>query len=303
MLPQDKSPSATKNGSDSTQTSAAFSTGLAEGALATTTQTMTQTTPTPSKQDLSGTEQSQIFAAQGNLSGSTASPSTSAPVFVSGAALAAGIDHNSGNAGSNAGSDLLSNSQNSASQTSLGSNAAAMAEGAQATGTYNFASTLSALRATNGGSVGLPSVVDQVILQMNRSVKSGNDQMTLQLNPADLGKITVKLDFGSDGKVQGTVTADNPQTLSMLQKDSRSLERALQDAGLRADPGSLQFSLGGGEGNGGNQAGQTANNGGSNQDTAAGDGTIPAGDSAGLIDIGANAETYYLTPGGVNIQV
>src|ERR1700722_10668123 len=169
---------------------------------------------------------------------------------------------------------MLSGGRTPASQALFGSDAAVTAEGTQATGTYNFASTLSALRSTNGGSIGLPSVIDQVILQMNRNVKSGNDQMTLQLNPADLGKITVKLDFNADGKVQGTVTADNPQTLSMLQKDSRSLERALQDAGLRADPGSLQFNLSG-QGQGGGNAGQTANDGG-NQNLAPGNGTISA---------------------------
>jgi hypothetical protein len=174
------------------------------------------------------------------------------------------------------------------------------AEGIQATGTYNFASTLSAFRAANGGAAGLPSVVDQVILQMNRGVKGGNDQMSVQLQPADMGKITVKLDFGSDGQVRGTVTADNPKTLDILQKDSRSLERALQDAGLRADSGSLQFNLSGQN----NQAGQMANQGTKNT-TLAADGTISAEDmdNGALADINAAVETYYVTPTSVNIRV
>jgi flagellar hook-length control protein FliK len=197
-------------------------------------------------------------------------------------------------------SDTLSEGKTAASFNASTSNAVS-AEGAQASGTYNFASTLSAARALNGGTVGLPSVVDQVILQMNRNVKNGNDQMSLQLQPGDLGKITVKLNFGTDGKVQGMVTADNPQTLNMLQKDSRSLERALQDAGLRADPGSLQFSL---NGQSGQNSGQTAQNG--NQANGPGNGTVPADtslDGTGLVDISSIAETYYITPTGVNIQV
>jgi hypothetical protein len=89
----------------------------------------------------------------------------------------------------------------------------------------------------------------------------------------------------------------------MLQKDSRSLERALQDAGLRADPGSLQFNLGGqGESGSGNNTAQAGNGGGDSGLTAE-DGTLSAGDRAGLADIDATSETYYLTPGGVNIQV
>ena len=199
-------------------------------------------------------------------------------------------------------SDLMSGGGSRAAPPSIPSTPVT-AEGAQATGTYSFASTLSATRALNGGTVGLPSVVDQVILQMNRNVKNGNDQMSLQLHPADLGKITVKLSFGADGGVQGTVVADNPKTLEMLQKDSRSLERALQDAGLRTDPGSLQFSLGG---QSGNQSGQTALNN-KNQKDGAGDGTLSANnsleDTSGLVDLGAIAETYYITPNGVNISV
>ena len=203
----------------------------------------------------------------------------------------------------NAGSDFLSGGNGSSSSATLNANAnqSLTAEGAQATGTYNFASTLSAFRAANGGAMGLPSVIDQVILQMNRSVKNGNDQMSLQLQPGDLGKITVKLTFGDDGKVQGAVTADNPHTLEMLQKDSRSLERALQDAGLRADPGSLQFSLNSGQ-NG--NASQTAD--GQNTGDTVGNGTQTAGDTGDgstPVALGALAETYYITPTGVNIYV
>jgi flagellar hook-length control protein FliK len=174
------------------------------------------------------------------------------------------------------------------------------AAGVQATGTYNFASTLSAFRAANGGATGLPTAVEQVILQMNRNVKNGNDQMSVQLQPGDLGKITVKLDVSADGRVHGTVTADNPKTLDMLQKDSRSLERALQDAGLRTDPGSLQFNLGGQKNNGGT-TGQSAEN----PQAANGNGALSTTDANGedLVDIHTIPETYYLTPTGVNIRV
>jgi len=171
-------------------------------------------------------------------------------------------------------------------------------EGAQATGTYSFASTLSAFRAVNGGAAGLPSVVDQVVIHLNRGVKEGQSHVTVQLQPGDLGKITVKLDFDAEGKVQGTVTADNPKTLEMLQKDSRSLERALQDAGLRADPGSLQFNLRQGDQNSAEHADAFAN--------YAPGGILPVeGDASEtpLVDVGALAETYYLTPTGVNIRV
>jgi flagellar hook-length control protein FliK len=169
---------------------------------------------------------------------------------------------------------------------------------AKSSNPYSFASQLSATRATNGGTTGLPSAVEQVILQLHRSVKSGNDQMTIQLQPAELGKINIKLSIASDGNVQGTVVAHNPATLDLLLKDVRSLERALQEAGLRADSGSLQFSL---SGQSGNTSGQTA------EDSNAGksSGRDDFSDTTGaLSSISTDTtETYYLTPGRVNFKV
>ena len=232
--PQDKNPPQVNASADVSPAT----TGLVQSTLP---QPITSAPVEAPKKDLSGTWQSQIFATQSNASGSTASPPTAAQVFANSAALMAAANNNSGNAGSGADSDFLPDNQNPAPQIAPTSNAAASAEGVQATGTYNFASTLSALRAVNGGAVGLPTVVDQVILQMNRSVKSGNDQMTLQLNPADLGKITVKLDFSNDGKVQGTVTADNPQT-SRYASEGFSKPRA-RAAGCRAARRSRQSAI------------------------------------------------------------
>ncbi|MDD4615957.1 MAG: flagellar hook-length control protein FliK [Alphaproteobacteria bacterium] len=170
------------------------------------------------------------------------------------------------------------------------------AEKGQVSETYSFASTLSSFRAANGGTAGLPSAVDQVVLQMNRNVKNGHSQMSMQLHPSDLGKITVKLEFSEGDKVQGTVVADNPKTLEMLQKDSRSLERALQDAGLRAESGSLQFSLG--ERQNDHSAGQTAD---SRKSGSSGYGMVSAEEP--YAEITALSERYYITPTGVNIQV
>jgi hypothetical protein len=242
--------------------------------------------------------QSQLFGIA-STTAPQAQPQTSGQVFAASAAMVSAGDKNTGGSAFDGGSDNLMGRDASPSFGNATNAAAITAEGAQAVGTYNFASQLSAFRAANGGTMGLPSVVDQVILQMNRSVKSGNDQMSLQLQPGDMGKITVKLDFGSDGKVQGTVTAENPKTLDMLQKDSRSLERALQDAGLRADPGSLQFSLGG------QSNSQNANQAAAGNANAPGaeDPTAVAPEDDLVTDLGVLAETYYITPTGVNIRV
>ncbi len=79
-------------------------------------------------------------------------------------------------------------------------------------------------------------------VKLHQQAQSGLDQLTIQLRPADLGRIDVKLQF-HDGSVTGTIIADSQATLDLLQKDQRSLERALQESGLRTEQGSLSFAL------------------------------------------------------------
>lgn len=83
----------------------------------------------------------------------------------------------------------------------------------------------------------------QVAVQVQQAAEGGNDRVSIQLTPHDLGKIEVQLEFGSGGKLRAKVMAENPQTLEMLQKDAKGLEKALQDAGLNTDANSLSFSL------------------------------------------------------------
>lgn len=115
-----------------------------------------------------------------------------------------------------------------------------------------FAGTL---RATKEAQTSMMAPNEQVAVHLNRMAKSGTSQYDLQLHPAELGRVDIRLEINKDGAVQATITADNQQAFDMLQKDSRSLERALQQAGLQTDSGSLSFSL---RGDNGSQAQQHA---------------------------------------------
>jgi hypothetical protein len=84
---------------------------------------------------------------------------------------------------------------------------------------------------------------DQVAVQIGRAVQQGQDHLSLELHPADLGRISVDLQLGSDQRVVAVIHADHHDTLQLLQRDSHTLQRALQDAGLRTDSGSLSFNL------------------------------------------------------------
>ncbi|MBK9561639.1 MAG: flagellar hook-length control protein FliK [Micavibrio sp.] len=84
--------------------------------------------------------------------------------------------------------------------------------------------------------------------------------ITLQLEPPELGRVEVRMAFSKDKTVKAIVVAEKPETHLLLQRDGHLLERALFDSGLDAGGSSLSFELAhegydfngrGGDGNGG----------------------------------------------------
>lgn len=88
-----------------------------------------------------------------------------------------------------------------------------------------------------------PTPASQVAVQLAQAVEDGVRRLEIRLSPAELGRVEVKLDVAHDGRVLAVVAADRQDTLDLLQRDARELERALQEAGIRADGGSLSFTL------------------------------------------------------------
>ena len=84
---------------------------------------------------------------------------------------------------------------------------------------------------------------EQVAVTLKQAAQSGTDRIQIQLKPASLGAIEVRLDVTHDGKISAVISADRSDTLNMLKQDSSGLEQALRDAGLQADSGSLSFNL------------------------------------------------------------
>lgn len=101
-------------------------------------------------------------------------------------------------------------------------------------------------------------VTEQVVFHVKTMAGSGNSKITIQLHPEDLGKLDITLDVDAKGKTGVTITADNKQALDLLQRDSSGLQKALNDAGLKTDAGSLSFNLRGGEKEGQGQNGYQA---------------------------------------------
>ncbi|MFQ5972433.1 MAG: flagellar hook-length control protein FliK, partial [Alphaproteobacteria bacterium] len=83
--------------------------------------------------------------------------------------------------------------------------------------------------------------VRQVAVVLQQGLKSGADRFHIRLYPAELGRVDVKLEIAHDKIVHALVTVEKIETLQALERDSHSLQQALEQAGLRADADSLSF--------------------------------------------------------------
>ena len=84
---------------------------------------------------------------------------------------------------------------------------------------------------------------DQVQVAIRSAAQDGIDKITIQLEPADLGRVEVRLHMAQDGRTHIQVTADKASTLDLLSRDAHGLERSLAESGIKADAGSMQFNL------------------------------------------------------------
>jgi len=83
--------------------------------------------------------------------------------------------------------------------------------------------------------------------QIVAKAASGAKTFEIRLDPPELGRVEVHLTVSHDGKAEATLTAERPETVALLQRDSQNLERTLKEAGLDVSNSSLNFSLKGEE--------------------------------------------------------
>jgi flagellar hook-length control protein FliK len=86
-------------------------------------------------------------------------------------------------------------------------------------------------------------IYEQVAINLKQAAQAGTGRIEIQLKPASLGAIDVKLNLTHDGRITAVISADRSDTLHLLRQDSSGLEQALRNAGLQADSGSLSFNL------------------------------------------------------------
>jgi flagellar hook-length control protein FliK len=97
-----------------------------------------------------------------------------------------------------------------------------------------------ALEAASVRAAPIPAQIGREII---RRFNGQSTSFTLRLDPAELGRVDVRLDVSRDHRVTAVVQADNPQALAELSRGARELEQALQSAGLQLTENGLSFDL------------------------------------------------------------
>ena len=87
------------------------------------------------------------------------------------------------------------------------------------------------------------SPADQVQVAITRAAEEGVDRITIQLEPADLGRVEIRMEVGEHGRTHMVFTADKSSTLDALSRGAYGLERSLADAGIKTDAGTMEFNL------------------------------------------------------------
>jgi flagellar hook-length control protein FliK len=93
------------------------------------------------------------------------------------------------------------------------------------------------------GDTGRATPLHVVPVEIGARALAGNKRFDIRLDPAELGRIDVSLEISDKGEVSAKLVVDRVETLHMLQRDARTLERAFEQAGLKPSEGGIDLSL------------------------------------------------------------
>lgn len=103
---------------------------------------------------------------------------------------------------------------------------------------------LAALPTPHAGQDALrPTPLQMLPIEIGMQAMRGVTKFQIRLDPAELGRVDVKLEIREDGQVKASLVVDRVETLGMLKRDAHTLQQAFEQAGLRQPPDGLQFSL------------------------------------------------------------
>jgi flagellar hook-length control protein FliK len=90
---------------------------------------------------------------------------------------------------------------------------------------------------------GQPTPLHVVPIEIGLRALAGSKRFDIRLDPAELGRVDVNLEISEKGEVSARLVVDRVETLHLLQRDARTLERAFEQAGLKAADGGVDITL------------------------------------------------------------
>jgi flagellar hook-length control protein FliK len=87
------------------------------------------------------------------------------------------------------------------------------------------------------------AAIPAVALEIATQARNGARHFEIRLDPPELGRIEVRLDFARDGNMTTKLIVERPETLDLLMRDARALEKTLQSSGMKLEDGSVQYHL------------------------------------------------------------
>jgi flagellar hook-length control protein FliK len=88
-----------------------------------------------------------------------------------------------------------------------------------------------------------PTPLHVLPIEIGLKALSGARQFDIRLDPGELGRVDVTLSISDTGEVSAKMVVDRVETLHLLQRDARTLERAFEQAGLKPSDSGVDISL------------------------------------------------------------
>ncbi|MCZ8184268.1 MAG: flagellar hook-length control protein FliK [Beijerinckiaceae bacterium] len=88
-----------------------------------------------------------------------------------------------------------------------------------------------------------PTPLQMLPIEIGMQAVRGVTNFQIRLDPAELGRVDVKLQIKENGEVNASLVVDRVETLQMLRRDASTLQQAFEQAGLKQSADGLTFSL------------------------------------------------------------
>ncbi len=82
-----------------------------------------------------------------------------------------------------------------------------------------------------------------VPIEIGMKAMAGVNRFQIRLDPPELGRVEVKLEVSDAGEVRASLVVDKVETLALLQRDAKTLERAFEQVGLKPSDQGIDLSL------------------------------------------------------------